>query len=519
MIAKNGVLFGQFSNPEVITQLIPRAKHIRFKGKELVLIPHRLDETLVLQNLGLNPPSPILTQYNWPGRFRPMSHQYETAAFLSLHKRAFCLNDMGTGKTAAACWAADYLLQLGQIDQVIIICPLSVLSVWTREIFTVLPHRSAEVMVGSRDKRLKILHGHAQFKVINFDGLKSIADEVKEYAQGKRILVLVDEASTYRTAGNKRYRALRDMITPLTWLWMMTGTPVPNAPTDAWALAKLVNPKGVPNSFNLFRETVMKPAGPYKWVPRPGATNIAYAALQPAIRFMKSECLDLPPVTYNDRMCEMTDEQKVAFTNFKKKMRHEDKEAGVNITAANAAVRLLKFQQVFCGVVKDDDQLPVWINNTPRLALTEELIEEAGGKVIVFAPFLFSMAQLKRHLGKRWRVELVNGQTPKNERERIFNEFQNGDTVDVLVAHPATTAHGLTLTASSTIIWYAPTYSLELYEQANARIDRKGQLNPCTIYHIGCHPVEWQIYEALQKKSAIQGALLGLYSRILAPGA
>jgi SNF2 family DNA or RNA helicase len=516
LLVRNGVLLGEFTNPQLICSLIPRARHISFKGHELVVLPHRLDETLILKNLGLNPPSPILTQFDWPGRFAPMSHQRETAAFLSLHKRAFCLNDMGTGKTAAALWAAEYLRRIGQIDEIIVVCPLSVLGVWQKEAFAILPHRSCELMAGERSKRLKILRSKADIKVINFDGLKSIADEVAQYVPGKRILVIVDEASTYRTYGNKRYKALKGMITPKTWLWLMTGTPVPNAPTDAWALAKLINPKKVPNSFNLFRETVMKPAGPYKWIPRPGATKIAFDALQPAIRFMKSECLDLPPVTYNDRICEMTVQQKVAFDNFKKKMKHEDKEAGVSITAANAAVRLLKMQQVFCGVVKDDDEQAVWLDNAPRLALTEELIEDAGGKVIVFAPFLFSMAQLQRHLNKRWRTALVNGKTPKHERIKIFDEFQEGNSIDVLIAHPSTAAHGLTLTAASNIIWFAPTFSLEHYEQGNARIERTGQLLPCSIFHIGCHPVEWAIYEALQKKSAIQSALLGMYQRAMA---
>lgn len=517
MIVKKNVLIASVSNPSAITALIPHAKHIRFKGKELVLVPHRLDETQVLKNLGLNPPSPITTQYDWTGRFTPMSHQLETASFFTLNKRCFCLNEMGTGKTSAALWAADWLMKIGAIDEVLVICPISVMKeVWLKEAFATTPHRTCELMTGNRDKRLRVLNSTADIKIINFDGLVSIKDEVAAYSKTRRVLVIVDEASTYRTYGNKRYKALVAIITPFTWLWLMTGTPTPNAPTDAWALAKLVNKDRVPASFKLFQETVMKQVGPYKWVPRLGAEQIAFQALQPAVRFLKKDCLDLPEVTYNDRSCAISPAQQQAYDNFKKRMRHEDKDNGVDITAANAAVRILKLQQVFCGVVKDDDGNGVYLDNAPRLALTEELVQEAGGKVIIFAPFKFSMRQIKLHLEKHgYRVGLVNGDTAKNERDRIFNEFQNGTEIDILVAHPATTAHGLTLTASSTIIWYAPIYSSELYEQANARIDRKGQTMPCTVYHIGCHPLEWYIYEVLQKKISMQGSLLSLYNQLL----
>lgn len=516
MIVKNGVLIGQFKNPHAITAAIPHAKYIRFKGKDLVLVPHRLDEAQVLANLGLDPPSPIKYQYQFGGRFTPMPHQITTSEFATLHKRCFILNEMRTGKTSSCLWAADYLLKSGHIDEVFVVCPLTVMEVWAKEAFSTLPERKLVSIVGDRAKKLKALKSTAAIKVINFDGLVSIQDDVEKYVKGnKRIIIIVDECATYRTAGTKRYKALKKIITPHVWLWMLTGTPTPNAPTDAWAQAKLVSPNNVPASFKLFQETVMRPAGPYKWVPREGAEVVAFNALQPAIRFLRKDVMKSEKPIMEEIKCDITAEQKVAYENLKKKMRHEDREAGITITAANAAVKMIKLQQVFCGIVKDDDGNAVFLDNTPRIEATEELIERAGGKAIVYCTFKFSQAELHRKLSERWRCAIVNGDVPKAQRDAIFASFQRNE-IDVLIAHPQTCGHGLDLTAASTIIWFSPTYSNEFYEQANARVEGPNQKEQCGIYHIGCHPVEWYIYGVVAKKGNMQGALLNLYQKLLA---
>lgn len=512
MLAHKGVLIGQFENPDPILEAIPQAKYIRYKGRELVLVPHKLDEVHVLRNLGVDAPSPIRTQYNWPGRWTPMKHQVTTAEFLTWYKRCFCLNQMRTGKTSSALWAADYLKNAGAIDEVLVISPLTVVDVWVREAFRTTPHRAAETLVGTRSRRLKALKSEAFIKIINFDGLVSIVKEVAQYYANKRVVIIVDEAATYRTYGTDRYKALKTIITPRTWLWMMTGTPTPNAPTDAWALAKLVNPKAVPPSFKLFQETVMKQVGPYKWVPKPGAWDVAFQALQPAIRFLRQDCMDIPQTMTIERPATISPAQVKAFDNLKRRMKYED-ESGATITAANAAVRLLKLQQVFCGSVKDDSGCDVILDNSDRHEVVHEIVEENNGKAIVFVPFKATMAQLKEYLvAKGWRVAVVNGDVPKSERTQHFDDFQYHDKLDILIAHPATTALGLDLSASSTIIWYAPTFSNEQYEQANARIEGPNQKEKsCGIYHIACHPLEWSIYEVVAKKAVGSETLLSLY--------
>lgn len=514
MIARKGALMFGVNRPDAVRRVLPNARHIRYKGKDIIAVKHTLDSTRVLRNMGLKAPAPMMYDgFKWPGRYAPMAHQITTAEFLTIHPKAFVLNDTGTGKTAAALWAAEYLMQRGFIKRVLIISPVSVMKVWADETFGILPHRTLGYMYGSRKKRLDVLDSQCEYCVINFDGVTSLYDAKKRTSPlDKQFdLIIVDEASTYRTANTKRYEALKHLNTLTTRLWLMTGTPTPNAPTDAWAMCRLVSPRNVASSFKLAQESLMRPMGPYKWVPKPDAYDKVRGMMQPAIRFEKKDCLDLPPITYNSRYCELSDEQAKMFDTMKRKMKHQD-EYGTQITAANAAVKVLKLQQICCGVVKDNDENPVFLDAAPRLDLVTELIEQAPDKVIVFVPFLAAMDMLIAHLEKMGISHaLVNGNVHKHQRDEIFSAFQRDPNPRVLVAHPAVAAHGLTLTAASTIVWFAPIYSSEQYEQANARINRKGQDKPMSIYHIVGHPFEATIYDVLQNKKSMQGALLGLY--------
>ncbi len=516
MICKGGALVFGVDKPHVITALLPNAKHFKHMGKDLVAIKHSMDATKVLRNIGLKAPHPMHHDgFTFTGRYTPMAHQYETAEFLTLHRKAFVLNDMGTGKTGAALWALDYLMARGHIKRVLVICPLSVTKVWQDEAFTVIPHRSVGTMTGKREKRIDVLESRADICIINFDGVTSLYDAKtkKSPLDNHFDLIIVDEASTYRNAQTQRYKALQHINTPDMRLWLMTGTPTPNAPTDAWALIRLVAPNRVPASFKLFQETVMRQQGPYKWVPRPNAQAVVRKLMQPAVRFEKADCLDLPSITYNNRSCLLSAEQTKMFDTMRKRMKHEG-EDGETITAANAAVKIIKLQQICCGVVKDDTEQPIYLDAKPRLEALKELIEEAPDKVIVYVPFLFSMELLQAEISKYATCAVVNGKVPNAERAEIFTAFQNTSEPRVLIAHPAVAAHGLTLTAASTIVWYAPIYSSEQYEQANARIDRKGQKNAMSVYHLAAHAFEWAIYDVLRNKTSMQSTLLTLYRQL-----
>jgi hypothetical protein len=168
----------QVTDTAPITEVIPASKAISYKGKLLVAVKHALDEVCVLRNLGINAPSPMLYDgFKFSGRWTPMSHQVETAEFLTLNRRAFVLSEMGTGKTSAACWCMDYLRQRGYIGRILVVCPVSVTKVWMDEVFTTTPHLSVGIMTGTRSKRLNVLANNDPVVVINFDGLTSLAKD------------------------------------------------------------------------------------------------------------------------------------------------------------------------------------------------------------------------------------------------------------------------------------------------------------------------------------------------------
>jgi SWI/SNF-related matrix-associated actin-dependent regulator 1 of chromatin subfamily A len=140
----------------------------------------------------------------------------------------------------------------------------------------------------------------------------------------------------------------------------------------------------------------------------------------------------------------------------------------------------------------------------------EEIIEEAGEKVILFVPLTGTLHMLEKCLSKRWPCAIVNGEVSASKRADIFYAFQNHPEPKVLIAHPATMAHGLTLTAASTVIWYGPITSNEQYVQANGRVERIGKKHISNVVNIEATALERELYKRLAEKQSLQGLLLDL---------
>ena len=504
-------------DPARVTQHIPRARVVPVGDMNLTQVFFGLDEARVLRNLGINAPSPIRYFYPFPMRpapdgtpRRPFDHQVTTAEFFTLNPRCICLNDMGTGKTLSALWAADYMMGRRAVTKVLVICPKSTMSaVWEDEINThFLGRRTCAVLSGSRERRLKQLQRDVDFYIVNHDGLKVIADELTKRKDLN--LWILDEAAAFRNATSKRHQLFAKTISPTNHLWMLTGTPCPQDPTDAWGLAKLMHGSRVqPQYFTQFRNQTMTQITQYKWVAKADAFDKVYALLQPGIRFRKENCIDLPPVTFQTRMATLTPDQMAAY---KAMITHMVADiGGVEISSANAAVKVSKLLQICVGSLYDQHGIGYGIDASDRLTVCEEIVEEASQKVIVFAPFTHTLDSVAAHLGKRWSVEKVDGRTSDSDRKRIFHDFQNAQHPRILVAHPETAAHGLTLTKADTTIWYAPITKLEIFEQANNRMNRPGQKHKMTVAMIAATMLEQNLYQALKGKQDVQNAVLDLF--------
>lgn len=163
-----------------------------------------------------------------------------------------------------------------------------------------------------------------------------------------------------------------------------------------------------------------------------------------------------------------------------------------------------------CGVAYGKDKAEVILPNKPRIDVLKEVIEESEGKVIVFIPLTAVLKYVAKELEPYWPIGIVHGETSKHERDQIFSGFQTADDPHVLVANPATMSHGLTLTRGTTIVWFAPIYSNDIYEQACARVRRPGQTKTTVIVHLAGSEIERRIYQRLSSKQKMQGILLDL---------
>jgi SNF2 family DNA or RNA helicase len=501
-------------NPSRVTTVIPTAVVVDHKGQKLVAVPHRPDETRVLRNLGFDIPDPMPIHYQFPkvsGRHDPFAAQRDTASFLAMHSRAFCLNGMGTGKTNSALWAYDYLRRTKQVTKMLVVCPLSTMErTWADSVFNTFPHLDAVVLHGTRERRIKLLKQDVHVYIINIDGLAAIKDELAKRPDID--LVVVDELALARNSSTDRWKLLNGICNKqsVRRVWGMTGSPTPNAPTDAWAQCRLVTPDNpmVPKYFGAFRDKVMRQLTQFKWVNRPEANDVVWQMMQPAIRFSLDDCTDLPEQTFITREVEMTPEQKKAYKDMLSKLATDYQ--GGQILAVNEAVKANKLIQIACGVAYGTNGEEVVIPSKPRMDVLKEIIEQSEGKVIVFVPLTAALEAVAAELRNDWSVEVVHGQTSKSERDRIFGAFQRHPDPRVLVANAGAMSHGLTLTEATTIVWYAPVHSNETYEQACARVRRPGQTRTTVIVHIAGSDVERRVYKRLQDKQSMQGLLLDM---------
>jgi len=508
-IINGKALLLRLRNPNRVTETIPKSKAT---GPHEVAVKWGVDEVQTLHSLGVKAPSPISGRYDWPGRYRPMGHQKTTAEFLTIHKKSFCFNEQGTGKTASAIWAADFLMKQGKVRRALIICPLSIMdSAWRADLFEVAMHRTVDVAHGDAKKRKKIIEGGAEFVVINFDGVEIVEEEIRN---GKFDLIIVDEATHYKNAQSKRWKCLNRLVTDDTWLWMMTGTPAAQSPLDAFGLAKLVNPSSVPRFFGSFRDQVMMKLTQFKWIAKPNATETVYNALQPAIRFTKDQCLDLPDMTYVKRQVELTRQQKKYYVELKNKLVMEA--AGEEVTAANAAIVMNKLLQISAGAVYTDDGATLEFDIKNRYNVLREVIDESSQKVLVFVPFKHTIDVLVGKLrSDGFTAEVIRGDVPAMKRTEIFKRFQETPDPKILVIQPQSAAHGVTLTAANTVVWWGPTSSLETYAQANARVHRSGQKHPCTVVQLQGSAVEKHVYALLDNRIDVHTKIIDLYKQIL----
>lgn len=460
--------------------------------------------------------------YSWEGFDSPMPHQYRMTGFLASHTRGFCLAEPGTGKTACATWAADFLVKIQKAKRVLVVCPTTLQrGAWEGELKRICPKQKAVVVTGVKAKRVDILKTPHVFAVINYDGVETCYDQL---VINKYDIIVIDESTAYKNI-NRRWSFMRPLADAAKYVWMLTGTPTPQSPEDAYGQVKLMHPSWKVTK-TAWKYSVMDQVTQYRWQPKKTAARTVQDAMQPAIFVSKKEALpDMPPVMLTQREVALSTDQLKLIKQLKKD-NLATMACGATVTAVHAAVLMSKIVQIASGSVYDEHDNVVQIDNSARDAELLDIITQtrareqndgtANNKVIVFCAFKHTIARVTALLvGQGIRAESLTGDNTVPQRQAVFDRVQRTNETEVLIAIPDIAAHGLTLTAATTTVWYSPITKAELYSQANSRMDRPGQKQHMEIIRLyGCEP-EKLMYNNLSNKQTAQTDVLSGYSQLV----
>ena len=517
----NRIISFKTNKPELVTDIIPEVNTIYKAGK--LYIPYTLDIIKVLINNGFNmlPWAKILHTYSFP-KF-DMTHelywwQLETAAFLTSHRRAFCLNEPRTGKTGASLSAADYLIQEGKAKSFLIITPRSCMeSVWLDQGQSLIPHRPIAVIKGVKQKRLDTLDKPADIYVMNPDAMARIPelkDKVLRMVRAGKITgVILDESTEYGTWGTHRTKSVEELFAGVEYLWPLTGTP--GEPMTVYGQARLFNPNSVPDCPEVWRRMTMYPSQRFtvgrgrkakeivKWLPNDKADSHIKRVLHPAIRIKASQVLDfLPELRHIPLRVPMSHEQDLIYNALKNDGRVIVQ--GHDIAPSNAAVCALKCAQVVAGGLMvegaPDDQSVIKIPMADKIDTVIRLVSQTKFKTLIYSNFKFSIDNMVEALRKAGiSAEKVNGDVNDTTRTAHFRKFMTDDELRVLVCHYETVSYGLELAKADQVIWLGtPRCSAVKYSQANLRLmSGKQESKLPTIYQMYSTPEELRGFKLL----------------------
>ena len=432
-------------------------------------------------------------------------HDYQSYATSRIIKDKICgmFLDCGLGKTIITLTALDELMYNHfKVYKVLVIAPLRVAQdTWSKECekWEHLKFLTISKVLGSEKERLKALGEKTALYVINRENVEWLVKTHKWDFD----MVVIDELSSFKSYSSKRFKALRKVRPLVKRIVGLTGTPTPNGLMDLWAQIYLLDMGERLGKFiGQYRNTYFEPDKRnreviFSYKPRLGAEDQIYEKLSDICISMKAcDYLKMPDRIDNRVEVSLSEAEIKLYQTLEKDMLLHFAEG--DIDAVNAAALSNKLLQIANGAVYDENHKVKPIHNR-KLEALEDLIEAANGKpVLIF----YGYQHDKDRISKQFKVHEIN--TP--EDITMWNE---GD-IPIAIAHPAATGHGLNLqSGGSTIIWFSLPWSLELYQQANARLWRQGQKETVVIHHIIAKgTIDEDVIKALSVKDKSQNALL-----------
>ncbi len=438
-------------------------------------------------------------------KFVPHEYQKYATKFIEENDISALLLDMGLGKSVITLTAIRNLIIKGEVGRVLVIAPLRVArSTWPDEIakWDHLNDLTYSVAVGTEKERLEALRKNVEIVIINRENVDWLVNK-----SGYRFnfdMIVIDELSSFKSYSAKRFKALLKVRPYVERIVGLTGTPSSNGLMDLWAEYRLLDfGERLGRYITRYRLKYFEPDKrsatvifSYKLLP--GAEDEIYNAISDITISMKAkDYLKMPDLIINEVTVDLDPSERRTYETLRKEMVVQISEQE-EIDAVNAASLSGKLLQMANGAVYDEDKRVLRIHDK-KLDALEDLIEAANGKPVLIA--YWYKHDLER-IKERFKVrEILNDQD--------IRDWNNGK-IDVAVIHPASAGHGLNLQqGGSTMIWFGLTWSLELYEQANARLYRQGQNETVVIHHIITKgTIDEDVMLALKRKEKMQSALI-----------
>lgn len=438
-------------------------------------------------------------------KYIPYSYQEYALKFILNSKAAGIFLDCGLGKTVITLTAiAELMHNRFEISKALVIAPLRVAeNVWDVEAkkWGHLKHLRVAKVLGSEKKRIQALNTNADIYVINRENTKWLVDYYKK--DWPFDMLVLDELSSFKSHRAKRFKALRKVRPLCKRVVGLTGTPAPNGLIDLWAQVYLLDSgQRLGKTISGYRDRYFLPDKRnqhviFSYKPREGAEEAIYKKLSDICISMKNrDYLTLPERMDNILGINLPPKVLEQYRQLERDLLLPLLEG--DIVAGSAAVLTNKLLQITGGAVYDEGK-KVQILHDEKLKALEDLVEAANGKpVLVYYNYRHELERIQ----KQFLCRVLD--TAKD-----MEDWNKGE-IPVMLAHPASAGHGLNLqNGGSTIIWFGLPWSLELYQQANARIHRQGQKNTVVVHHlVAKETIDEDVMQVLAKKQAGQEALL-----------
>lgn len=441
--------------------------------------------------------------------FKPHAYQQHCIERILKVKKLGLFLDMGLGKTVTTLTAVKELkYNRFQVRRVLIVAPKKVAEgTWTREAakWDHTKMLRASPVLGSLAKRIRALNTPADLYVVNRENVAWLVDYYRNAWPFD--MVVVDESSSFKNHGAKRFKALASVGGRIDRLVELTGTPSPNGLADLWAQVFLLDGgERLGKRYAQFRERYFQPdkrgadGAVYSYEAKPGTEQGILERISDICVSMKAEdYLELPDITYHEIPVELDAKAAKAYRELEREMVMALPDDGEEISVASAAALSNKLLQLANGAVYDEDHVYHEVHGC-KVEAFMELVESLGGRpALVFYNFRHDRDRLLGSL-ERTGLRVRELKTPRDE------DAWNGGEIDVLLAHPASAAYGLNLQRGGNhVIWFGLTWNYELYTQANKRLHRQGQAEKVIIHHLICNGTrDEDVMQALARKGDAQ---------------